>query len=103
MAKKKPINGVKTMPDPEPVAQEAAPVVAVAESSPVLSEFMVEHPDPLTEVPIPSVHAIALVPYGDGQWAAARHGDRDLMVWVGGVRYEHVAETPDGRWVYAKS
>lgn len=86
MAKKqKRINHVETIPDPE--VAEAIPVPAVA---------------PVEDAPEPSVHTPKLVPYGNGQWAA-EDMTRDLMVWVDGVRYEHVAETPDGRWVYAKS
>lgn len=29
--------------------------------------------------------------------------ERSLFIRLGGVRYEHVAEMPDGRWIYAKS
>lgn len=29
--------------------------------------------------------------------------DRNYIIWVDGVRYEHVSEAPDGRWVYARS
>jgi hypothetical protein len=30
-------------------------------------------------------------------------GGRDFEVKIAGVRFEHVANAPDGRWIYAKS
>lgn len=29
--------------------------------------------------------------------------DRTYFAYVNGVRYEHVSEAPDGRWVYRQS
>lgn len=29
--------------------------------------------------------------------------ERTYILWVDGVRYEHVSEAPDGRWVYRPS
>lgn len=28
---------------------------------------------------------------------------RNFTLWLDGVRYEHVSEAPDGRWVYQRS
>jgi len=87
------------------VAKKKNGTKVYADEPEVVTEPVVE---PIVEAPAEAVLPVvadvrpALVPYGNGQWAAATH-DRDFTVWVGGVRYEHVAETPDGRWVYAKS
>lgn len=81
MAKKqKQINHVETIPDPD--VAEAVPVPAVAPDAP--------------SGPVP-----VLVPYGH-QWVASGF-TKDVVVTMDGIPYEHVAETPDGRWVYAKS
>lgn len=37
-----------------------------------------------------------------GQYVAPK-GSRELFIRIHGARYEHVGETPDGRWVYAQS
>jgi len=29
--------------------------------------------------------------------------DKTLFILIGGARYEHVSEAPDGRWVYKRS
>lgn len=29
--------------------------------------------------------------------------ERTFILWVEDVRYEHVSEAPDGRWVYQRS
>ncbi len=38
-----------------------------------------------------------------GRYVATSLKFRELFVRIGGTRYEHTAETPDGRWIFAKS
>lgn len=35
--------------------------------------------------------------------AVSEDGSREWSVRIAGARYEHVGETKDGKWVYAKS
>jgi hypothetical protein len=53
-------------------------------------------------VTTPPVMMGMLIPYGNGLFVSAQDS-REFFLFVDGVRYEHVAETPDGRWVYAAS
>ncbi len=79
----------------------------------------------IVDAPMPDVAAVEPVAQGDGGDPApigvaekisalpfmndehgryvAPKGSKELFIYVGGARYEHVSETADGRWVYAAS
>jgi hypothetical protein len=59
--------------------------------------------DPVPEsTPVFDHRGAAFTSDSDGHYVGAT-GYRELFIKLHGTRYEHVSETPDGRWVYAKS
>jgi hypothetical protein len=59
--------------------------------------------DPEPEsTPVLDHRGAAFTSDADGHYVGAT-GYRELFIKLHGTRYEHVSETQDGRWVYAKS
>jgi hypothetical protein len=77
------------VPKPEPPMEEPEQV------EPLVQEQAVAEADPVIPVIEYSVDE-------EGRYVAPKQ-IKDLFIMIGGARYEHVAETPDGRWVYARS
>ena len=86
MAKKRTIESHVPPPEPPPVEPDVY--------EPMVPELIEEATPP-----------VAVVEYGvdDHGRLVAPLNQCDRTITVGGARYEHVCETDDGRWVYAKS
>lgn len=92
MAKKK----AETEIAPQPQVMEPEPVN-------VLDEGEVVGAEPEPEQPKPSRPLEPFTAIGEGL-VMANHGQRDFIVTIDGVRYEHVSETLEsGAWIYQKS
>lgn len=77
------------VPKPDPPVDEPEPV------EPLVADLAVAEAEPV----------IPVIEYGvdaEGRLVAPKQ-IKDLFIMIGGQRYEHVAETPDGLWVYARS
>lgn len=93
------------------VAEEQAEAAATADmqASPATEE-VAEVPPPINpqapspeDEPPPTRYTPTYSPYGEAQYIADKKSDKELFAMINGVRYEHVSEAPDGRWVYGKS
>lgn len=93
MAKKKPVHE----PDPSDAEAYTGPVGADA----IPPEF--QPVEPVVEAPAQVWNAAPqFAPYGDHGEVAETDFEHRRTVSIGGALYEHVSETPDGRWVYRK-
>jgi len=68
--------------------------IAMPEAVPVV--------EPVPDEPAPDEHGIVFTVDEHGRYVGPK-GHRELFIKVLGARHEHVSETADGRWVYAKS
>lgn len=96
MAKKPKPTGIIASEVDEPINE----VVTELEAPPLVSDApVIPDPEPEPDEAAAPASTFSL----DGDRYVAEDGTRDLFVRIGGVRYEHVADTDDGKWVYARS